>query len=78
MTAEARIGEIVQAHEELTGRKTVVNLVRFGGGGWFAELNPSNDRNHHKAIRAEAATFETLIAGLGVAVLALAKKEGRV
>jgi hypothetical protein len=77
MTAEARIEEIVQAYEELTGHPSGAR-VRFVGGSWSGEVYPSHDRNHPHIIRAEAASLETVIAAMGVAVLALAKAEARV
>lgn len=77
MTAEARIEEIAQAYEELTGRPSGAR-VRFLGGRWSGEVYPARDRNHPKVVRAEAESLEMVIAALGVAVLALAKSEGRV
>ena len=77
MTAEARIEEIVQAYEELTGRPSGAR-VRFVGGSWSGEVYPARDRNHPNVVRAEAASLETVIAAMGVAVLAMAKSEGRV
>jgi hypothetical protein len=84
MTAEARIEEIVQAYEELIGRPSCAR-VRFAkhpgglvGGGWVGEIYPGHDRNHPHVIRAEARTLDTVIAAMGVAVLALAKSEARV
>ena len=77
MTAEARIEEIVQAYEELIGRPSGAR-VRFIGKRWSGEVYPARERNHPNVIRAEADTMETVIAAMGVAVLALAKAEGRV
>lgn len=72
MTAEDRIREVVQAYEELTGRPSGAR-VRFVNGGWTGELYPARDRNHPRAIRAEADSLDTVIAAMGVAVLAMAK-----
>ena len=76
MTAEARIEEIVQAYEELTGRPSGAR-VRYLNGDWIGEVYPSRDQYHPQALRAEARSLESVIAALGVAVLALAKSEGR-
>ena len=84
MTAEARIEEIVQAYEELVGRPSGARVAftkypgGLVGGGWIAEIHPGHNRNHPNAIRAEARTLDTVIAAMGVAVLALAKSEARV
>ncbi|NBW12947.1 MAG: hypothetical protein EBR82_33495 [Caulobacteraceae bacterium] len=75
MTAESRIEEIVQAYEELTGRPSGAR-VRFVGGSWSGEVYPARDRNHPHAIRASADSLDTVIAAMGVAVLAMAKAEG--
>ena len=77
MTTEARIEEIVQAYEELIGRPSGAR-VRFIGGGWSGEVYPADDRNHLRAIRAEARTLDAVIAAMGVAVLSMAKAEARV
>jgi hypothetical protein len=77
MTAEARIEEIVQAYEELTGRPSGAR-VRFVGGAWSGEVYPSSDRDHATVIRVDARTLDAVIAAMGVAVLALAKSEARV
>lgn len=74
MTAEDRIREVVQAYEELTGRPSGAR-VRFVNGGWMGELYPARDRNHPRALRAEAASLDAVIAAMGVAVLAMAKSE---
>jgi hypothetical protein len=75
MTADDRIREVVQAYEELTGRPSGAR-VRFVNGSWMGELYPARDRNHPKALRAEAASLDTVIAAMGVAVLAMARAEG--
>lgn len=84
MTAEARIEEIVQAYEELIGLPSGAR-VRFAkhpgglvGGGWIGEIYPGHDRKNPRAIRASARSLDAVIATMGVAVLALAKKEGLV
>lgn len=84
MSAEARIEEIVQAYEELIGRPSGARVAfnkhpgGLVGGGWIAEIQPGHNRNHPRAIRAEARTLDAVIAAMGVAVLALAKAEARV
>jgi hypothetical protein len=77
MTAEARIEEIAQAYEELTGLPAAAR-VRFFEGGWSGTLSPAKDPNHPLVIKASADTLETVIAAMGTAVLALAKAGGRV
>jgi hypothetical protein len=76
MTAEARIEEIAQAYEELTGLPASAR-VRFVGGAWSGTLSPAKEFDHPQAIQASADSLDTVIAAMGVAVLALAKAEGR-
>jgi hypothetical protein len=75
MTADDRIREVVQAYEELTGRPSGAR-VRFINGAWTGELYPARDRNHPKALQAEAGSLDTVIAAMGVAVLAMARADG--